>query len=46
MSMAKDGSTTLNIINPDNDGIVSEKERVITLGRAQVDYITSQLHTV
>ncbi|CAH1779288.1 unnamed protein product [Owenia fusiformis] len=28
----KDGTTTLNILNPDNDGVVNEKERVITLG--------------
>lgn len=27
-----DGTTTLNILNPDNDGIVSEKERIVDLG--------------
>lgn len=27
-----DGSTTFNILNPDNRGIVSEKERVVNLG--------------
>ena len=27
-----DGSTTLNIIHPDNQGIVSETERVVNLG--------------
>lgn len=31
--MAEDGTTTLNILNPDNDGVISEKERVITLGQ-------------
>ena len=27
-----DGATTLNILNPDNDGVVSEKERVVSMG--------------
>ncbi|XP_064598986.1 bromodomain-containing protein 7-like [Liolophura sinensis] len=27
-----DGSTTFNILNPDNDGIVSETERIVSLG--------------
>ena len=31
-----DGELTLNFLNPDNDGFVSEKERVITLGRIPV----------
>ena len=31
--MGDDGTTTLNILNPDNDGVISEKERVITLGQ-------------
>lgn len=33
LRMGEDGTTTLNILNPDNDGIISEKERVITLGQ-------------
>jgi len=28
----EDGTTTLNVINPDNSGIISEKERVVNLG--------------
>ena len=31
--MGDDGTTTLNILNPDNDGVINEKERVITLGQ-------------
>ena len=31
--MGEDGTTTLNVLNPDNDGVISEKERVITLGQ-------------
>ena len=30
--MADDGTTTLNILNPDNTGYINDKERVITLG--------------
>ena len=33
LRMGDDGTTTLNILNPDNDGVISEKERVITLGQ-------------
>ena len=32
LRMADDGTTTLNILNPDNTGYINDKERVITLG--------------
>lgn len=32
LRMDADGTTTLNILNPDNSGYVNDKERVITLG--------------
>ena len=32
LNIAEDGTTSLNILNPDHSGHVSDKERVITLG--------------
>lgn len=32
LRMSEDGTTTLNILNPDHTATISERERVITLG--------------
>ena len=32
LRLKDDGTTSLNILNPGNDGILNEKERVINLG--------------
>ena len=43
--MDKDGTTSLNILNPDNTGYINDKERVITLGEKVGKLKAGKLYT-
>jgi len=44
LRMDESGCTTLNIVNPDNSGVISEKERVVTIGEKARKLRTGNRH--
>jgi len=43
--MEEDGTTYLNVLNPDNTGFINDKERIITLGE-KVNKLKAGKHSI